>query len=97
MGLGEVWIQLDGLLVIAGRFVHLALSAQAVALLNGFLRGVCLVLRVPVRAAQAEGNRQRGSYDIKETTRHLLRVGVFAALSDMGLVYTTAGQLLARS
>ena len=48
MGLGEVWIQLDGLLIVAGRFVHLALSAQAVALLDGFLRGFCLVLRVPV-------------------------------------------------
>ena len=48
MGLGEVWIQLDSLLVIAGRFIHLALGAQAVALLDGFLRGFCLVLRVPV-------------------------------------------------
>ena len=59
MGLGEVWVQLDGLLIVAGRFVHLILGAQAVALLDGFLRGVCPVLQIPVRAAHAEGNHQR--------------------------------------
>ena len=77
MGLGEVWRELNGLLVVAGRFVHLALGAQAVALLNGFLRGRGPVLRVPVRAAQAEGQCQRGGSNVKETTRHLFAVGGF--------------------
>ena len=89
MGLGEVGRELNGLLVIAGRFVHKALGAQAVALFNGLLRGVCPVLRVPVRAAHAEGDRQRGGSYVKEAARHWLAVE--------GLVCTTAGRPLSRS
>ena len=73
MSLGEVRGPFDGLLIVTGRFVHLPLTKQAVALRDSFLRGLCPVLRVPVRAAQAEGNRQRGYSYVEELFLRVIR------------------------